>query len=335
MSGRHGRAEEELSGRPGILRRSYDPTVFVRNSIKAVVHTLFEAILLVVVVVILFLQTWRASIIPLAAVPVSLVGTFAVMLALGFSHQHPHALRPGARHRHRGRRRDRRGRKRRAQHRAGAVAGRSDAAGDERSDRPDHRDRAGAVRGVHSDRVHQRVDRPVLQTVRHHDRDLDGHFRVQFADAFAGARARAAQDHHAPKDWLARFMDRRSAGSSVRSTGFSRGLATNIPPASARVLRKSAIALVVYAGCSLLTGWSFNKVPTGFVPTQDKQYLVAFAQLPDGGFARPHRSRHPPHVRDRAQASGVANASRFPGSSISGFSIAPNSRHRLLRSEAV
>ena len=63
----------------------YDPTVFVRRSIEAVVHTLFEAILLVVIVVILFLQTWRASVIPLAAVPVSLVGTFAVMLALGFS----------------------------------------------------------------------------------------------------------------------------------------------------------------------------------------------------------------------------------------------------------
>src|SRR5262245_60981661 len=63
----------------------YDPTIFVRDSIKAVVHTLLEAILLVVIVVILFLQTWRASIIPLAAVPVSLVGTFAVMHALGFS----------------------------------------------------------------------------------------------------------------------------------------------------------------------------------------------------------------------------------------------------------
>src|SRR5436309_8836175 len=63
----------------------YDPTVFVRHSIEAVVHTLLEAILLVVIVVIIFLQTWRASIIPLAAVPVSLIGTFAVMLAFGFS----------------------------------------------------------------------------------------------------------------------------------------------------------------------------------------------------------------------------------------------------------
>ena len=57
----------------------YDPTVYVRDSIKAVVETLFEAILLVVIVVLVFLQTWRASIIPLVAVPVSLVGTFAVM----------------------------------------------------------------------------------------------------------------------------------------------------------------------------------------------------------------------------------------------------------------
>src|SRR5467141_887113 len=63
----------------------YDPTVFVRHSIEAVVHTLLEATLLVVIVVIIFLQTWRASIIPLAAVPVSLIGTFAVMHLMGFS----------------------------------------------------------------------------------------------------------------------------------------------------------------------------------------------------------------------------------------------------------
>ncbi|MGH8480290.1 MAG: efflux RND transporter permease subunit [Gammaproteobacteria bacterium] len=63
----------------------YDPTVFVRDSIKAVITTLLEAVLLVVLVVILFLQTWRASIIPLLAVPVSIIGTYAVLLALGFS----------------------------------------------------------------------------------------------------------------------------------------------------------------------------------------------------------------------------------------------------------
>ena len=63
----------------------YDPTVFVRQSITSVIKTLFEAVLLVVLVVVLFLQTWRASLIPLLAVPVSIVGTFAVLLLLGFS----------------------------------------------------------------------------------------------------------------------------------------------------------------------------------------------------------------------------------------------------------
>src|SRR5213075_76757 len=63
----------------------YDTTLFARESIQAVVHTLFEAVLLVVLVVIVFLQNWRASIIPLLAVPVSLIGTLAVMKVFGFS----------------------------------------------------------------------------------------------------------------------------------------------------------------------------------------------------------------------------------------------------------
>ena len=66
-------------------RIAYDPTQFVRQSIEAVLHTLLEAIALVVIVVIVFLQTWRASLIPLVAVPVSIIGTFAVLLAFGFS----------------------------------------------------------------------------------------------------------------------------------------------------------------------------------------------------------------------------------------------------------
>ena len=63
----------------------YDPTVFVRSSIEAVVHTLFEAVLLVVLVVVVFLQTWRASVIPLVAVPVAIIGTMAALLLAGFS----------------------------------------------------------------------------------------------------------------------------------------------------------------------------------------------------------------------------------------------------------
>src|SRR5690606_15070993 len=79
---------EELSSRfpPGVSYEvPYDPTVFIQDSIAAVIKTLLEAVLLVVLVVGLFLQTWRAPIIPLLAVPVSIVGTFAVLYLLGFS----------------------------------------------------------------------------------------------------------------------------------------------------------------------------------------------------------------------------------------------------------
>ncbi|MGD8316299.1 MAG: multidrug efflux RND transporter permease subunit [Myxococcales bacterium] len=64
---------------------AYDPTVFVQESVDAVYHTIFEAVLLVVLVIVLFLQSWRAAIIPIVAIPVSLIGTFAVMATLGYS----------------------------------------------------------------------------------------------------------------------------------------------------------------------------------------------------------------------------------------------------------
>jgi multidrug efflux pump len=79
----------------------YDPTQFVRASIEAVVHTLLEAVALVVLVVILFLQTWRASIIPLIAVPVSIIGTFAVMHVFRLLDQRADTVRAGAGDRHR------------------------------------------------------------------------------------------------------------------------------------------------------------------------------------------------------------------------------------------
>src|SRR5256885_1618674 len=89
------------------------------------------------------------------------------------------------------------------------------------------------------------------------------------------------KDHSAPKDRFARLMES-ALGWFFRP--FNRVFAWSGNQYSAgvgKILRKSAVALVVYGGLVLLTGWSFNKVPTGFVPTQDKQYLVAFAQLPD------------------------------------------------------
>jgi len=63
----------------------YNPTVFISESVDAVIQTMLEAVVLVVVVIILFLQTWRASVIPIVAIPVSLIGTFAMLAALGYS----------------------------------------------------------------------------------------------------------------------------------------------------------------------------------------------------------------------------------------------------------
>lgn len=66
----------------GIL---YNPTQFIQQSVNAVIETIFEAVLLVVLVIILFLQTWRAAVIPLLAIPISLIGTFFAMTLFGFS----------------------------------------------------------------------------------------------------------------------------------------------------------------------------------------------------------------------------------------------------------
>ncbi|MGD9557497.1 MAG: efflux RND transporter permease subunit [Mangrovibacterium sp.] len=79
---------EELSKSfpPGLAYKiAYNPTKFIEESIDGVTHTIFEAVLLVIAVILLFLKTWRAAVIPILAIPVSLIGTFAVMMALGFS----------------------------------------------------------------------------------------------------------------------------------------------------------------------------------------------------------------------------------------------------------
>ena len=168
----------------------YDPTRFVQTSIEKVVQTLIEAVLLVVLVVIIFLQTWRASIIPLLAVPVSIVGTFAFLLLLGYSintltlfglvlaigivvDDAIVVVENAERNIE-----------------AGLSAARRHGQGDAGGLGADHRDRAGAVRGVRAARLRARPDRPVLQAVRGDDRDQHGDLGVQLADALAGAERR-------------------------------------------------------------------------------------------------------------------------------------------------
>jgi len=303
----------------------YDPTVFVRHSIAAVVHTLFEALLLVVLVVIIFLQTWRAAVIPLAAVPVSLVGTFTMMLLFGFS---INAL---------------------------SLFGLVLAIGIVVDDaivvvENVERNIARGLSALEAAKVAMNeVTGPIVATAlvlcavfipTAFISGLTGQFYKQFAITIAISTVISAfnsltlspalcavllKDHHAPKDWLWRAMDglfgwvfrpfnRVFAWSGER---YGAGVKT--------VLRKSVITLAIYCGLLLLTGWGFGKVPTGFVPTQDKQYLIAFAQLPEAASL----SRTEAVIRKMSevglQQPGVDSAVAFPGLSINGFSVAPNS----------
>ena len=127
----------------------------------------------------------------------------------------------------------------------------------------------------------------------------------------------------------------RSAGFSTHSIVRSPGRGIKYSAGVTGVLRKSAIALVLYGGLVLLTGWSFDKVPTGFVPTQDKQYLVAFAQLPEGA-SLDRTEAVIRHMSDIGlKQPGVEAAVAFPGLSISGFSVASERRHCFLHVETI
>ncbi len=302
----------------------YDPTVFVRHSIEAVVHTLIEAIILVVIVVIVFLQTWRASIIPLAAVPVSLVGTFAVMLAVGFSINNLSLF--------------------------GLVLAIGIVVDDAIVvvENVERNISLGLSPVAAAQRAMSEVTSPIIATAlvlcavfvpTAFISGLTGQFYKQFAITIAISTIISAvnsltlspalcavllKEHGAPKDWFARAMEK-ALGWFFRP--FNRLFAWSGDKYSsgvASVLRKSAVALIVYGGLVFLTGWSFNRMPTGFVPTQDKQYLVSFAQLPDGSSL----DRTEAVIRRMSDIGlkqpGVESAVAFPGLSISGFSVAPN-----------
>ena len=303
---------------------AYDPTVFVRHSIKAVVHTLLEAILLVVLVVILFLQTWRASIIPLAAVPVSLVGTFAVMHMLGFS---INAL---------------------------SLFGLVLAIGIVVDDaivvveNVERNIALGFSPVEATKRAMREVTGPIVATAlvlsavfipTAFITGLSGQFYKQFAITIAISTVISAfnsltlspalsalllRDHHAPKDWLSRAMEKTFGWFFRPFNRFFEWSSHKYSNGVNRLVRKSAIALLVYGGLLFLTYSTFKKVPSGFVPAQDKQYLVAFAQLPEGASLE----RTDEVIRKMGDIMlkhpGVADSIAFPGLSINGFTNSPN-----------
>jgi multidrug efflux pump len=302
----------------------YDPTINVRDGIREVVKTLFEAIVLVVIVVVLFLQTWRASIIPLVAVPVSIVGTFAALLAFGFSINTLSLF--------------------------GLVLAIGIVVDDAIVvvENVERNIEAGLSPREASYKAMDEVSGPIIAIALvlcavfvpvAFLSGLTGEFYRQFALTIAFSTVISAinsltlspalsaillKPHGAPPDRLTRVLDR-LLGWLFRpfNRGFARASA-RYGNVVARTIRRSWIALVVYAGLVALTVVGFNKVPGGFVPTQDKQYLVAFAQLPDAATLDRTQAVIERMAAIGLQQPGVANAVQFPGLSINGFVNAPN-----------
>ena len=303
----------------------YDPTVFVRNSIRAVIQTLFEAIVLVVIVVIVFLQTWRASIIPLVAVPVSLVGTFAIMSALGFS---INAL---------------------------SLFGLVLAIGIVVDDaivvveNVERNIRLGLAPVAATKKAMEEVTGPIVATAlvlcavfipTAFISGLTGQFYKQFAITIAISTVISAfnsltlspalsalllQDHHAKKDWFARLLEGGLGWFFRPFNRFFEWSSIQYTQSVRRVIRVAALALVVYGGLLLLTGKVFQLVPQGFIPEQDKQYLICVAQLPDAASL----DRTDAVVRRMSDIAlaipGIESSIAFPGLSPNGFTVSPNS----------
>ncbi|PWC56519.1 multidrug efflux RND transporter permease subunit [Azospirillum sp. TSO22-1] len=297
----------------------YDPTQFVRSSIEAVVHTLLEAVALVVLVVIVFLQTWRASIIPLLAVPISIVGTFSLMLAFGFSIN--------------------------ALSLFGMVLAIGIVVDDaivvvenvERNIASGLSARDATIRAM------QEVSGPIIAIALTlvavfvplaAMTGLTGEFYKQFAMTIAISTVISAfnsltlspalsavllRGHDQPQDWLTRAMNRVFGGFfrvfnrvfQRSSDGYGRGVGG--------VVRHKGAILAVYAlliGATVILG---RTVPSGFVPMQDKEYLISFAQLPNGASL----DRTEAVIREMTdialQRPGVQSAVAFPGLSVNGF----------------
>ncbi|MCL4136653.1 UNVERIFIED_CONTAM: hypothetical protein GTU68_010522 [Idotea baltica] len=286
----------------------YDPTVFVRGSIKSVITTMIQAVLLVVLVVVIFLQTWRASIIPLLAVPVSIVGTFAFMYMFGFSINVLTLF--------------------------GLILSigivvddaivvvenveRNIAEGLSPIDATIKamREVTGAV--IATTLVLAGVFIPIAFIS-----GLTGQFYKQFALTIAIATfistfnsltlspalsALILKPKGEDDDFLSKLINK----FFNKSENFYEKTVT-------RVTSRKILMFVIFFILTIFSGLSFNVVPKGFVPAQDKQYLVSFAQLPAGATLE----RTEEVIRKMGEVAlnhpGVVGAVQFPGLSINGF----------------
>jgi multidrug efflux pump len=302
----------------------YDPTVFVQGSINAVIKTLLEAIALVVLVVVVFLQSWRASVIPLLAVPVSIVGTFALMHLFGFSINVLTLF--------------------------GLILAIGIVVDDaiivvenvERNISDGLAPRDATLKAM------REVTGPIVATTLvllavfvpiAMISGLTGQFYRQFALTIAistvisalnsltlsPALARlllkpAAEDN----DWLTRLMNRLFGGFFRLFNRFFRRSSEGYARGVGGVVRRKGLGMFAYVLLLGATYGLFQSVPAGFVPTQDKQYLVSFTQLPDGATL----DRTEDVIREMSDIAlktpGVTGAVAFPGLSINGFTNSPS-----------
>ncbi len=291
----------------------YDPTVFVRNSIKAVIHTLLEAVMLVVLVVLVFLQTWRASIIPLLAVPISVIGTFAVLWLLGFS---VNVL---------------------------TLFGLVLAIGivvDDAIVVVENVERNMEEGRTPLEAAHQamsEVSGPIVAIALVLTAvfipiafigGVTGQFYRQFAVTIAistiisainsltlspALAAALLKPVGAKKDALARGIEAVFGGFFTRFNSFFSRSAASYARRIDWITTRTGRLLVIYGVLVLLAIITFRAVAPGFIPTQDKQYLFAVALLPEGA-SLDRTERMMRKMADIAMKTpGVEHAVEFPG----------------------
>ncbi|MEK1868771.1 MAG: efflux RND transporter permease subunit, partial [Ensifer adhaerens] len=307
-------------------RIAYDPTVFVKASLEAVVMTLLEAIVLVVIVVVLFLQTWRASIIPLVAVPISLVGTFALMYMFGFSLNTLSLF--------------------------GLVLSIGIVV-DDAIVVVENVERHIALGETPKEAARKAMDEvtgpiiaitSVLSAVFIPSAfltGLQGEFYRQFALTIAISTILSAvnsltlspalagvllKPHHGEvkRDLLTRVIDGLFGWFFRLFNRFFERASNAYVWSVRRAVRFSALVLLVYAGLVATTWLGFHTVPNGFVPAQDKYYLVGIAQLPTGASL----DRTEAVVKKMSEIAlaepGVESVVAFPGLSVNGMVNIPN-----------
>jgi len=291
----------------------YDTTIFVSDSIKSVIATLLEAVVLVVLVVTLFLQTWRASIIPLLAVPVSVIGTFGALYLLGYSINTLTLF--------------------------GLVLAIGIVVDDAIVvvENVERNIEEGLAPLAAAHQAMREVSGPIIAIglvlcavfiPMAFLSGVTGQFYRQFAVTIAistvistinsltlspALAAMLLKPHGAPKDRLQRAIDALFGWIFRPFNRFFNASAVKYEKGVSRSLRRRGAVFVVYALLLTGTGMMFKVVPPGFIPTQDKQYLIAGVQLPAGSSLE-RTDQLLQQVTDIAmEIEGVTHAIAFPG----------------------